>query len=57
MLPVYSTPHADPEQIYEVFLYGVAALGEAMASKPYLGSLPTQIDHDAYGTFWQDPHI
>jgi radical SAM superfamily enzyme YgiQ (UPF0313 family) len=57
MLPVYSTPHADPEEMHEVFLYGVAALGQAMASRPYLGSLPAAGDHHAYGTFWQDPHI
>lgn len=37
LLPVYDTPHATAEQIYEVFLEGVSQIGEAMSSKPYLG--------------------
>jgi anaerobic magnesium-protoporphyrin IX monomethyl ester cyclase len=57
MLPVYSTPHADPEEIYEVFLHGVGALGQAMGSRPYLGTPPAVAEHHAFGTFWQDPHI
>jgi anaerobic magnesium-protoporphyrin IX monomethyl ester cyclase len=57
MLPVYSTPYADPEEIYEVFLYGVAALAQAMGGNPYFGSLPGPSDYEAYGTFWQDPHV
>ena len=57
MLPVYSTPYATPDEIYSVFLYGVATLGRAMTTQPHFGTLPASSDHDAYGTFWQDPHI
>lgn len=57
MLPVYSTPYADPEEIYEVFLYGVKALGKAMASTPYFGNAPQAADLDGYGSFWQSSHV
>jgi anaerobic magnesium-protoporphyrin IX monomethyl ester cyclase len=57
MPPVYSTPNAGPDDMYEAFLYGVAALGQAMGTRPHFGDFPAMTSHDEFGTFWQDPHV
>jgi anaerobic magnesium-protoporphyrin IX monomethyl ester cyclase len=57
MLPVYSTTYATSDAIYEVFLYGLSVLGQAMDASPYFGKLPTDKDDAQFGTFWQDAHV
>jgi anaerobic magnesium-protoporphyrin IX monomethyl ester cyclase len=56
MPPVYDTPLARSDEIYEVFLYGLRVLGRAMGTRPRFGEL-AQESVEAFGTFWQDPHI
>jgi radical SAM superfamily enzyme YgiQ (UPF0313 family) len=55
--PVFSTPHARPDEIYEVFLDGVRELGRAMGTRPHFGECWPGDRLDAYGSFWQDPHV
>lgn len=57
MLPVYSTPFAEPEQIYDIFLYGVDALGKAMGGTPYFGGMPAAVEQESYGSFWTGSHV
>lgn len=55
LLPVYDTPFATSEQIYDVLLEGVTTLGEVMGHKPYLGN-GAHVDEGQLGAFWQDAH-
>jgi anaerobic magnesium-protoporphyrin IX monomethyl ester cyclase len=55
--PVFATEHADPDQVYEVFLSGVAQLGQAMSKAPYFGSLPAPGQRADYGAFWAEAHV
>jgi radical SAM superfamily enzyme YgiQ (UPF0313 family) len=57
MIPVYDTTHASAEQIYEVFLYGVEVLGQAMDTKPYLGEAPAPTAAGSFGAFWEEAHV
>lgn len=55
LLPVFDTLHCTAEDIHEVFLYGVRAIGDAMKSNPYLGDV-SQTDDREFGNFWQEAH-
>lgn len=54
--PVFATAFAEPDQAYEVFLWGVTQLAEAMAKTPYFGPAPPGPPSD-YGRFWADAHV
>jgi radical SAM superfamily enzyme YgiQ (UPF0313 family) len=57
MPPVFSSPYADPDQIYDAFIYGVRELGRAMGSAVQLGVPPADAHDDCYGSFWGGSHI
>jgi anaerobic magnesium-protoporphyrin IX monomethyl ester cyclase len=57
MVPVFSTQYANPDQMYEVFLYGLRELGRAMSAKPYFGEIPQGPQLATFGTFWEDAHV
>ncbi|MFJ6103674.1 B12-binding domain-containing radical SAM protein [Streptomyces sp. NPDC092359] len=57
MPPVYETPHAKPDEIYEVFLEGVEWLGEAMGKRPHFGEPPAEEELGSYGNFWDGAHV
>lgn len=56
-LPVYRTAHAQPHEMYRVFLDGLLQLGEAMGGAPYLGTLYDGPGLEEFGAFWQDSHV
>jgi anaerobic magnesium-protoporphyrin IX monomethyl ester cyclase len=56
-IPVFSTRYASADKIYEVFLYGLKTLGEAMGTPPYFGELPRGLALESYGTFWENSHV
>lgn len=51
--PVYDTPTASSEEIYEVTRWGVTALGEAMSRPSYFGQMD---EAPGYGSFWTAAH-
>jgi anaerobic magnesium-protoporphyrin IX monomethyl ester cyclase len=57
MEPVYHTHYADSEQIYEVFLYGLRVLGDAMGMTPYFGNLHQGAEIEQFGSFWHQSHV
>ena len=57
MPPVFDSPFAKPEEVYEVFLEGVKMLGQIMSKKPYFGDGNVPLDLERYGTFWSAPHV
>lgn len=50
--PVYDTPHATADQIYQVYLDTVASLAEAMAGTPQLTG-PLSATDGVYGEFYR----
>jgi anaerobic magnesium-protoporphyrin IX monomethyl ester cyclase len=55
MLPVYRTPHANPEQMYSVLLNGIKWISQAMSTDAMsCNSLPIPLER--YGSFWNLPH-
>lgn len=56
MPPVYSTPYATPDEMYEAFLEGLVILGEAMGKPPVLGDWPTD-GVSEFGRFWAASHV
>jgi anaerobic magnesium-protoporphyrin IX monomethyl ester cyclase len=57
MLPVFDTQFATAEQSYEIFLEGVAALGQAMSSRPYFGGEIMDRVGEGFGSFWESSHV
>jgi anaerobic magnesium-protoporphyrin IX monomethyl ester cyclase len=57
MPPVFDSPYAKSDAVYEQFLSGVKNLGQAMSKKSYFGGMPPPTEVPLYGTFWTDPHV
>lgn len=57
MPPVFRSPHATPDEVYQQFLDGVKHLGQAMRKKPAFGEMPPEEELSNYGTFWTDAHV
>lgn len=57
MPPVFSSAYAQPDDIYDVFLQGVANLAEVMNRSSGFTPQIEEKDLSLYGTFWQDPHV
>jgi radical SAM superfamily enzyme YgiQ (UPF0313 family) len=57
MPPVFDSPYAKSDAVYEQFLSGVKNLGQAMSKKAYFGEIPPPTELSLYGTFWSDPHV
>lgn len=57
MLPVYTTPYAQPDEIYAVFLEGVSLLAEAMGRESAFTSTPSEEELEKFGGFWQELHV
>jgi radical SAM superfamily enzyme YgiQ (UPF0313 family) len=55
MPPVFDSPFATADQVYQVFLDSVRDLGQAMGGKNYFGDIPT--NPEVYGSFWSSPHV
>jgi len=57
MPPVFDSSHTKSDDVYEVFLEGVRALGQAMSKRPYFGDRVIPAEVEKYGTFWSEPHV
>jgi anaerobic magnesium-protoporphyrin IX monomethyl ester cyclase len=57
MAPVFTTPLSDPDQAYDVFLYGLNQFAQAMARNSRSGGAQLPGDLSEYGTFWADTHV
>ncbi len=57
MPPVFRSAYAEPDEVYDVFLQGVASLAEIMNHSSNFTPAIAEEDLALYGTFWQDPHV
>lgn len=57
MLPVFESPLAAVDEVYEQFICGVRELGQAMSKRPYFGTRPPAEKLAHYGTFWRSAHV
>lgn len=55
--PVYETPFATSDQIFEVFLEGVEQLASTMAGPSSFLGLSSRMDRSSFGSFWQGSHV
>ena len=57
MAPVFKTPLANPDQVYEVFQQGLGQFAQAMARSPRPDGARAAEDLSGYGTFWAETHV
>ena len=57
MPPVFNSPLANSDEVYQQFKRGLTGIAQAMAKKPYFGALPPPESLEKFGAFWSDSHI